>query len=107
MFEKLRKAIHRRKEKRNNDIDTISLMESDVAQEVIDYFEKRLRLDKTLTPQKIIKEIFDKAEKIDLIDRIKRHYGQGPFVILFLYLYMRGDSICGLMCCLQMLQMKY
>jgi hypothetical protein len=46
MFEKLRKAIHRRKEKRNNDIDTISLMESDVVQEVIDYFEKRLRLDR-------------------------------------------------------------
>ena len=84
MFEKLRKAIHRRKEKRNNDTDTISLMESDVAQEVIDYFEKRLRLDKTLTPQKIIKEIFDKAGKIDLIDRIKRHYSQRPFVILFL-----------------------
>jgi fused signal recognition particle receptor len=84
MFDKLRKAIHRKKGKRNNDIDTISLMESDVAQEVIEYFEKRLRLDKTLTPQKIIKEIFDKAEKIDLIDRIKRHYGQGPFVILFL-----------------------
>ncbi len=59
-------------------------MESDVAQEVIDYFEKRFTLDKTLTPQKIIKGIFDKAEKIDLIDRIKRHYSQGPFVILFL-----------------------
>jgi fused signal recognition particle receptor len=84
MFEKLRKAIHRRKGNRNNDIDTISLMESDVAQEVIEYFEKRLRLDKTLTPQKIIKAIFDKAEKIDLIDRIKSHYSQGPFVILFL-----------------------
>ncbi|MGB6592091.1 MAG: signal recognition particle-docking protein FtsY [Candidatus Nitrosopolaris sp.] len=84
MFEKLRKAIHRRKQNRNNDIDTISLMESEVAQEVIDYFEKRIRLEKTLTPQKIIKEIFDKAEKIDLIDRIKRHYSQGPFVILFL-----------------------
>jgi fused signal recognition particle receptor len=41
-------------------------------------------LDKTSTPQKIIKEIFDKAGKIDLIDRIKRHYSQGPFVILFL-----------------------
>ena len=73
MFEKLRKAIHRRKEKRNNDIDTTSLMESDVAQEVIDYFEVRLRLDKTLTPQRIIKEILHKEEKIDLIDRIKRH----------------------------------
>jgi fused signal recognition particle receptor len=84
MFDKLRKALHSRKGKRNNDIDTISLMESDVAQEVIDYFEKRLRLDKTLTPQKIIKEIFDKAGNIDLIDRIKRHYSQGPFVILFL-----------------------
>jgi hypothetical protein len=65
MFEKLRKAIHRRKQNRNNDIDTISLMESDVAQEVIDYFEKRIRSDKTLTPQKIIKEIFDKAGKIE------------------------------------------
>ena len=42
MFEKLRKAIHRRKQNRNNDLDTISLMESDVAQEVIDYLEKDL-----------------------------------------------------------------
>ncbi len=58
-------------------------MESDVVQEVIDYFEKRLRLDKTLTLQKIIKEIFDKAEKIDLIDRIKRRYSQGPFPGIF------------------------
>ena|ERR1700739_5075996 len=84
MFEKLRKAIHRRKQNRNNGIDTVSLMESDVAQEVIDYFEKRFTLDKTFIPQKIIKEIFDKPKKIDLIDRIKRHYSQGPFVILFL-----------------------
>ena len=37
-----------------------------------------------MTLQKIIKEIFDKSGKIDLIDRVKRHYGQGPFVILFL-----------------------
>ena len=59
-------------------------MESDVAQEVIDYFEIKLRLDKTLTLQKIIKEIFDKAGKIDLIDRIKCHCSQRPFVILFL-----------------------
>ena len=49
-------------------------MESDIAQEVIDYFDIKLRSDSTSTPQQIIKEIFDKSGKIDLIDRIKRHY---------------------------------
>jgi signal recognition particle GTPase len=86
MFEKLRKALRRTKKNGDSkkDIDAISLMESDVAQDVIGYLDLKLRLDSALTLQQIIKEILDKTGKIDLIDRIKRHYSQGPFVILFL-----------------------
>ncbi len=115
MFEKLRSAFSNsflniiNKEITEKDIDNnifdfqISLLESDIAQEVIDEITKKLKKDLiglTLEKQHSIKdiiqsgihstisEILDKSslEQKDLLDEIrsKRDSRKGPFVIVFL-----------------------
>lgn len=115
MFEKLRNAFSNsflnilNKEITEKDIDNnifdfqISLLESDVAQEVIDEITKKLKQDLvglTLEKQNSIKDIIQSgiqstisgilnkssSGQIDLLDAIKykRDSKEGPFVIVFL-----------------------
>jgi fused signal recognition particle receptor len=113
MFDKLRKAFSSaaktigQKELSEKDLDEnlfglqIALLESDVAQEVIDDLSARLKkellgfkLERGLIAEDIIRsklynaiaEMLVRGEKIDLIEKIKskREAKRGPFVIVFL-----------------------
>ena len=115
MFDKLKKAFSSvgirsigQKEISEKDIDEnlfdlqLALLESDVSQEVIDSLSEKLKkeligikLDKghdnventiRIKLQTAIAEMFAKAEKVDLIQRIKskRDSKMGPYVIVFL-----------------------
>ena len=113
MFDQLRKAFSSatksigQRELSEKDIDNIlfdlqlSLLESDVAQEVTDDLSAKLKkellglkLEKDqikeelirLKFQTVIAEMFSKTGKVDLIDKIKvkRELKGGPFVVVFL-----------------------
>ena len=115
MFDKLKKAFSSvgirsigQKEISEKDIDEnlfdlqLALLESDVSQEVVDSLSEKLKkvltgikLDKghenventiRIKLQTAIAEMFAKAEKVDLIQRIKskRDSKMGPYVIVFL-----------------------
>ena len=115
MFDKLKKAFTNatksiaQKELSEKDLDNnlfdlqLALLESDIAQEVIDDFSQKLKgellglkLEKRQTTEDIIRskfhnaleEMFIKAGKIDLIEKIKSNREENrrerPFVIVFL-----------------------
>ena len=115
MFDKLKKAFSSigirnigQKEISEKDIDgnlfdlQLALLESDVSQEVIDHLSEKLKRELTgikfdkghdnveniirIRLQTAIAEMFAKAEKVDLIQRIKSKIDSkmGPYVIVFL-----------------------
>ncbi len=115
MFDKLKKAFSSigirnigQKEISEKDIDgnlfdlQLALLESDVSQEVIDHLSEKLKKELTgikfdkghdnveniirIRLQTTIAEMFAKAEKVDLIQRIKSKIDSkmGPYVIVFL-----------------------
>ena len=115
MFDKLKKAFSSvgirsigQKEISEKDIDEnlfdlqLALLESDVSQEVVDSLSEKLKKELTgikldkghdnventirIKLQTAIAEMFAKAEKVDLIQRIKskRDSKTGPYVIVFL-----------------------
>ncbi len=115
MFDKLKKAFSSvgirsigQKEISEKDIDEnlfdlqLALLESDVSQEVVDSLSEKLKKELTgmkldkghdnventirIKLQTAIAEMFAKAEKVDLIQRIKskRDSKMGPYVIVFL-----------------------
>jgi fused signal recognition particle receptor len=115
MFDKLKKAFTNatksiaQKELSEKDLDNnlfdlqLALLESDIAQEVIDEFSQKLKgellglkLEKRQTTEDVIRskfhnaleEMFIKAGKIDLIEKIKSNREENrrerPFVIVFL-----------------------
>jgi fused signal recognition particle receptor len=113
MFDKLRKAFSSatksigQRDLSEKDLDNclfdlqLGLLESDVAQEVIDDFSAKLKkellglkLEKDQNAEELIRskfqtvitEMFAKTGKVDLINKIKvkRELKYGPFVVLFL-----------------------
>jgi fused signal recognition particle receptor len=115
LFDKLKKAFSSigirnigQKEISEKDIDgnlfdlQLALLESDVSQEVIDHLSEKLKKELTgikfdkghdnveniirIRLQTTIAEMFAKAEKVDLIQRIKSKIDSkmGPYVIVFL-----------------------
>ncbi|MFY9872260.1 MAG: signal recognition particle-docking protein FtsY [Candidatus Nitrosopolaris sp.] len=113
MFDQLRKAFSNatksigQRDLSEKDLDNslrdlqLGLLESDVAQEVIDDFSAKLKkellglkLEKDDKPEELIRskfqnviaEMFAKTGKVDLIDKIKtkRELKCGPFIVLFL-----------------------
>jgi len=115
LFDKLKKAFSSvgirsigQKEISEKDIDEnlfdlqLALLESDVSQEVVDSLSEKLKKELTgikldkghdnventirIKLQTAIAEMFAKAEKVDLIQRIKskRDSKRGPYVIVFL-----------------------
>ena len=115
MFDKLKKAFSSigirnigQKEISEKDIDEnlfdlqLALLESDVSQEVIDHLSEKLKKELTgikfdkghdnveniirMRLQTAFAEMFSKAEKVDLIQRVKSKIDSkmGPYVIVFL-----------------------
>jgi fused signal recognition particle receptor len=113
MFDKLKKAFSNiisdigKKEITEKDLENtlfdleIALLESDVAQEVIDDISKNLKskllglsLEKDKTPEELIQsnvknsiyEILTKSQTLDLVNEItsKKENKSGPFVVVFL-----------------------